>query len=735
MNRVYAGLLVVFMAMLSGCGGGGSTSSTVSGTASQGTPIAVGTVVNLVDANGNAATSKVQANGLYSVTVNGLTAPYVLNTGGYYSFASTAGTTNINPFTHLSMQIALGTSTISDTTVIPATFQTKFTSAVSVLMANIDGLYPPSVTQRDFLGGNITLDTGVDKVFGSLTTTTPDVSGNFAVSVNGLQILSVTMTGNGGATTTANTQNINTLNGTFFIKSTTGKQSVAAKTINLAVGDASCPNGGIQIQTGIDINGNGILDPSEVTNSQNVCNGATGAAGAIGANGKNGLNSLVRLTPEPSGSNCATGGERIDIGVDTNNNGTLDTSEVSSTSYTCNGATGPAGAAGAGVPWVSTIGSTQQAAPNTGYLANSTSQVAVTLPASPSAGDTVQVTGVGTGGWKVAQNAGQFIIGNNLPWSAMSGTSGTYANNILACSADGTKLVSVIPGGQIYISSDSGTTWTPRGTTQNWSSVASSADGSKLVAVVAGGQIYISSDSGTTWTPTATSQGWLSVASSADGSKLVAVVTGGQIYISSDSGTTWTPKGTTQLWHSVASSADGSKLVAVVNGGQIYISSDSGTTWTPSGTSQNWVSVASSADGSKLAAVVYGGQIYISSDSGTTWTPRGTTQNWYSIATSADGSKLVAVAFRYLMCVSTDSGLTWTTNSDPSDEWHNVISSSDGNKLFVSTNGGMLYKLIKETTIGTAGSINGGQYDAVELQYIGNNTFTILSNEGNLKIQ
>ena len=64
--------------------------------------------------------------------------------------------------------------------------------------------------------------------------------------------------------------------------------------------------------------------------------------------------------------------------------------------------------------------------------------------------------------------------------------------------------------------------------------MASSADGNKLVAVVSeGGQIYTSTDSGITWTPRESNRRWYGVASSADGNKLVAVVNNGQIYTSS----------------------------------------------------------------------------------------------------------------------------------------------------------------------------------------------------------
>jgi hypothetical protein len=72
-----------------------------------------------------------------------------------------------------------------------------------------------------------------------------------------------------------------------------------------------------------------------------------------------------------------------------------------------------------------------------------------------------------------------------------------------------------------------------------WNSVASSAEGTHLVAGIGGGiatttnvgPVYISTDSGGTWTPTdAPSNFWASVASSADGNKLVAVANGGGIY-------------------------------------------------------------------------------------------------------------------------------------------------------------------------------------------------------------
>jgi hypothetical protein len=99
-------------------------------------------------------------------------------------------------------------------------------------------------------------------------------------------------------------------------------------------------------------------------------------------------------------------------------------------------------------------------------------------------------------------------------------------------------------------------------TNREWFGVTSSADGTKLVACAHSGNIYISTDSGATWTPRSIVNNWYSVASSSDGTKLIACATGGQIYVSSDSGLTWTAQESARDWCSVASSADGKRLMA-----------------------------------------------------------------------------------------------------------------------------------------------------------------------------
>lgn len=123
--------------------------------------------------------------------------------------------------------------------------------------------------------------------------------------------------------------------------------STAVKQQALPIGSIACPNGGIQLQIGIDQNGNGSLDVSEVNRTENVCNGENGV------NGSPGLTALVLTSTEAAGANCSNGGKKVQFGLDANVNGILDASEVTDTSYVCNGSDGMNGVDGLNALFVS----------------------------------------------------------------------------------------------------------------------------------------------------------------------------------------------------------------------------------------------------------------------------------------------------------------------------------------------------------------------------------------------
>ncbi len=97
--------------------------------------------------------------------------------------------------------------------------------------------------------------------------------------------------------------------------------------------DANCAAAGNKIESGLDLNANGILDVGEVTSTRYVCNGTDGADGADGTDGSS---NLLRATNAAWGGVCIYGGVKLETGVDTNANGVLDTTEVTQTQYVCN---------------------------------------------------------------------------------------------------------------------------------------------------------------------------------------------------------------------------------------------------------------------------------------------------------------------------------------------------------------------------------------------------------------
>jgi len=414
--------------------------------------------------------------------------------------------------------------------------------------------------------------------------------------------------------------------------------------------------------------------------------------------------------------------------------------------------------------WLTVNGTTAQASSNLGFIVtNNTTAVTITLPASPSVGDTFKVAGVGAAGWILAQNSGQQILAGNLARSigqnwVVRFTNGSGNNfTAVASSSDGTRLIAATSSattGALGISSDFGAAWAATATTvvnptrtvgpQYWSSVSSSADGSHLLATVGdtaghSGLVYFSVNAGASWSVTNLSAPWIASACSADGTRMFVASYTGYIYYSTDAGVNWTQYyyNSAAAFTGLACSADGTKLVASStggNGGYLYVS---GATNLSAGL-KKWSAVASSADGSNLVATVTGGGIYTSSNGGTTWNQQNQANlvSWKSVASSSDGSRLAA-AYNGPGYVTTsdNSGYTWTQSGATNAQWTAVASSADGSKLVIAASDGNLWTSAQgsTTTSGTTGYLVGGYLSALELQYVGNGLFLPLNHEGTIR--
>ncbi|MCX6854660.1 MAG: tandem-95 repeat protein, partial [Verrucomicrobia bacterium] len=212
-------------------------------------------------------------------------------------------------------------------------------------------------------------------------------------------------------------------------------------------------------------------------------------------------------------------------------------------------------------------------------------------------------------------------------WTALPLTPGNngYWTGV-ACSTNGQVVIGGNADfGYLYTSTDSGATWATHLTDglRGWGGVAASADGTVLAAasyaVNSGSnpdRIYISTNSGQSWTPRGPTAFWVGVACSSDGTKLVATADNGQIHTSTDSGLTWTARESTRNWGRVVSSADGNTLLTTASG-VIYRTIDAGVTWVPN-SSRNWGTVTMTSDGSKFAATIAGLSQQVYTSSGTT---------------------------------------------------------------------------------------------------------------------
>lgn len=537
----------------------------------------------------------------------------------------------------------------------------------------------------------------------------------------------------------------------------------------LAAGDAHCTYGGTQIISGTDNDGSGSLlvadgsiNTTNASKTHYVCNGAPGINGST-------VSLINSIALAPGHANCLYGGAEIVTGLNSDGTGILVKADGSfnaanelTVTYSCNGNRGPS---------VNVSGATQQMTPNAGYIAgNDAAQVVLTLPASESlqVGDIVHIQGAGRGGWRLAQNAGQDIdiqgltTYASLPGATWTLTSAptfdgwvTYWQGV-AASSDGMRIVAAAWNGGIYTSSDGGVSWTPRTNglpaTANWTWVASSSDGTRLEAHVSGGGgIHTSADGGETWSlqtnGVPTSANWCGSASSANGMRLVATVAGGGVYTSADGGTSWTLR-TNGLpasanWCSVVSSSDGMRLATVAGDAGLYTSGDGGATWTRQDNAPmplaSFNLIGSSSDGTRLTLAVPGGGIHVSNDSGASWTRTSApTAAWTSLASSSDGTRLVSVVWTNPgggLYTSADGGATWTLQTI-NQGW--LVSSTPDGSRFVATdwNGGNIYTSSAQlnhnatTAVGPTGGLVGGPNDAIELQFLGNGRFGVLSAVG-----
>lgn len=125
------------------------------------------------------------------------------------------------------------------------------------------------------------------------------------------------------------------------IQGTTGTQGIAGTNGTNGLDGKTVLNGTQNPTAGIGNNDDFYINTTTNTLFGPKTSGAWGSGvslvGPQGAAGTNGKNSLINTTTEAVGNNCANGGIKIEVGLDLNNNGTLEINEInnSQTKYIC----------------------------------------------------------------------------------------------------------------------------------------------------------------------------------------------------------------------------------------------------------------------------------------------------------------------------------------------------------------------------------------------------------------
>ena len=265
---------------------------------------------------------------------------------------------------------------------------------------------------------------------------------------------------------------------------------------------------------------------------------------------------------------------------------------------------------------------------------------------------------------------------------------------------DGKYQTAVLYNGKVYVSSNYGETWNPKGINLYSSTSVSVSSNGKYQTLTALGIIYVSSDYGETWNPKTTSTDWMYISISSSGKYQTVFNVDGTIYTSSNYGETWNPKVNIINLSCVSVSSSGKYQTAVVENGNIYISSNFGETWNPKYYNKYWLGVSMSSNGQYQTACGYGA-VYISSDYGINWTPKLYINSYTGVSLSSSGQYQTTVAFGGQIYVSSDYGQTWNPR-DSNRNWKRVSLSSSGKyqtsvlyygKIYVSSNFGQTWTL------------------------------------------
>ena len=186
--------------------------------------------------------------------------------------------------------------------------------------------------------------------------------------------------------------------------------------------------------------------------------------------------------------------------------------------------------------------------------------------------------------------------------------------------------------------------------------------------------LYISKDSGNTWTLKLPGSNYTHVTCGLYGDVVAVIKSGEGIFVSNDGGNTWnkTLTSTSTMWTDIDCDYQCKNIVACMKGGSLYVSNDFGVTFKTRGLITKWLSVTVDYYNGSIMYAGSESYLYYSSTNGISWNLKATipyfTKALYfaSLDCFDSGSDVFACVQRYTdnrsaVIRSTNSGVTWST--------------------------------------------------------------------------
>jgi photosystem II stability/assembly factor-like uncharacterized protein len=295
--------------------------------------------------------------------------------------------------------------------------------------------------------------------------------------------------------------------------------------------------------------------------------------------------------------------------------------------------------------------------------------------------------------------SGQWVQTNN----------GLNSSEILTLAVSGTNLFAGTARGGVFLSTNSGDTWTSiyAGLRTVWVS-ALAVFGTNLYAGTLGNGVLLSTDNGKSWTavnsglPSSSDSTAYATSFAMGGMNLFVTMNryaydceacGTGVFRSTDSGTSWTfvtPGMTNGYFNAIAVSD--TNLFAGTNFG-VFLSTNNGASWATANVGLEPMVHALAVSGTNLFAGTFSG-VFLSTNNGTSWTvaSSGIPPTAWVEALAVSGTNLFAGTWGEGVFLSTNNGVSWTDVSPNVMDKYIYTLAVRGPNLFAGTLYGGVWK-------------------------------------------